>query len=160
MKTIQEQIEALTQELRPKLPDNTEFYYFDGEVIDREMSGFLPISQRRWYVSLFASTNKAEVEDYADCYRRLKLYQLLGEKAAKEYPVEWVNDPKVKYATDLIASQFADGCIELNESGDYRHCVLGGVWFAREEDRLKALEICGIDRAFQERCAKHKLGGA
>ncbi len=39
-------------------------------------------------------------------------------------------------------------------------CVLGGVWFAREEDRLEALELAGIDKVFQERCAKHGLGGA
>lgn len=159
MSSIEKQIEALTQELRPKLPDNTEFYYFDGEVIDREMSGFLPISQRRWYVSLFASTNKAEVEDYADCYRRLKLYQLLGEKAEKSLP-----GMRKKYATDFGA--YIDLELAKKHQGqilvwpNQKKCFLGGVTFSMEEDRLKALEICGIDRAFQERCAKHKLGGA
>lgn len=158
---IPDQIEALTQELRPKLPDNTEFYYFDGEVIDREMSGFLPVSQRRWYVALFASTNKAEVEEYADCYRRLKLYQLLSKKAEKEFPLDWrlsINKQE-KTGTDF------EGCAQVELTGkistySVRITVLGGVWFSREEDRLEALKICGITRELQEKCSKYGLGGA
>jgi hypothetical protein len=37
-------------------------------------------------------------------------------------------------------------------------CVLGGVWFAREEDRLEALKICGITKELQEKCSKYGLG--
>jgi hypothetical protein len=157
---IPDQIEALTQELRPKLPDNTEFYYFDGEVIDREMSGFLPVSQRRWYVALFASTNKAEVEEYADCYRRLKLYQLLGDKKKKEFPLH----PLIAmHGTDFTSDDFEEQVLEpghVIKFQPWQGCVLGGVWFSREEDRLAALKICGIDAEFQKRCAKYGLGGA
>lgn len=156
--SIKEQIEALTQELRPKLPDNTEFYYFDGEVIDREMSGFLPVSQRRWYVALFASTNKAEVEEYADCYRRLKLYQLLGKKAEKEFPLDWGTQATIKHGFDATLSW--DGQDGIVYSHSRKQCCLGGVYFSRLQDLREALKICGIDAEFQERCAKYGLGGA
>lgn len=165
MKTppIQEQIEALTQELRP-YPNNSPFYFVDhdGEVKEywNPDEDFEDVAWMRdyWNFSLFASTNKAEVEEYADCYHRLKLYQLLGKKAEKVFPLVWNADPFNRvwnYGTDFSVDD-SEGQMKLH----FRCCVFGGVWFAREEDRLEALKICGIDAEFQKRCAKYGLGGA
>lgn len=96
MKSIEEQIEALTQELRP-YPKGEEWYSFIPSLDPFINSGVIThslLAQKStpehhrlyWILSEKASTNKAEVEDYADCYRRLKLYQLLGKKAEKEFP--------------------------------------------------------------------------
>ncbi len=174
--TIQEQIEALTQELRPypkeiKLKTNSSgdlipiaataspFWYIEhGEVWRGDFFGTKE-DKLHWLYSPFASTNKAEVEEYADCYRRLKLYQLLGKKAEKEFPfisgrelygtdfVQWHDDPK-------SLSGYKIGYLDM------KRCVLGGVWFSREEDRLEALKICGITKEFQEKMSKYGLGGA
>lgn len=164
MKSIQEQIEALTQELRP-YPKDKLFYYFDEiteEIIEiKAFDSYVNDKHTHfrtlWHRSLFASTNKAEVEEYADCYRRLKLYQLLGKKAEKEFPVEWLDmeSPK-KYATDFYRNTY-DGGIYTTY---VKSCVLGSVWFSREEDRLEALKICGITKELQEKCSKYGLGGA
>lgn len=162
--TIQEQIEALTQELRP-YPGHDDFYTYDPEfntIISFKKAGSddSPGDARaNWYRALFASTNKAEVEEYADCYRRLKLYQLLGKKAEKEFPLDW--KPLIgkdgSYGTDFNYSMHVTGMVFKRCS---KVCVLGGVWFAREEDRLEALKICGITKELQEKCSKYGLGGA
>jgi hypothetical protein len=169
MGTIENQIEALTQELRP-YPTGQEWYSFNPSLDPREVSGVFThtlhlqkhvpqTNELLWLVADKASTNKSEVEDYADCYRRLKLYQLLGEKADK-----MMLGVRKKYATDFGAYQ--DDELAKKHSGQImvwpneNKCCLGGVRFSMEEDRLKALEICGIDKAFQERCAKFGLGGA
>lgn len=163
MKSIEEQIEALTQELRPYPEWERQFYAFDGDSIESsEECGDEDILIKVWQQALYASTNKAEVEEYADCYRRLKLYQLLGKKAEKEFPLFWsdvIHYKAVKFGTDFTEEphhETGQVCIGAR----YRPCVLGGVWFSREEDRLEALKICGIDKSFQERCAKYGLGGA
>lgn len=52
------------------------------------------------------------------------------------------------------------GMIQLTYEEHCRSCVLGGVWFAREEDRLAALKICGITKEMQEKMSKYGLGGA
>lgn len=165
MKSIEEQIEALTQELRP-YPGHDDFYTYDPEfntIISFKKAGSddSPGDARaNWYRALFASTNKADVEEYADCYRRLKLYQLLGKKAEKEFPLDWRDLTQCKYATDFV------GCAQEHlETGlitcfRERITVLGGVWFSREQDRIEALRICGIDRSFQEKCSNYNLGGA
>lgn len=62
---------------------------------------------------------------------------------------------KAKLGTDFGTNKSAQ---VGTRSGHF--CCLGGVWFVREEDRLEALKICGIDKAFQEKCAKYGLGGA
>lgn len=161
--SIQEQIEALTQELDTTKRNGTEWvWYFDGELIrqaypwnDKDYAKSITL------YSLIHSTNKAEVEEYADCYRRLKLYQLLGKKAEREFPIDWSNWDQVKYSTWFFTD---DTSQEEDEQGiqesNIRYACLGSVWFAREEDRLEALRICGIDAEFQKRCAKYGLGGA
>ena len=146
---IQEQIEALVQELRPHIGRYFFFNPFNG-LIEESSTQWTSIS-----LNVFASTDKAEVEDYADCYRRLKLYQLLGKKAEKEFPIDWTNTTQEKLGTDFGTNKSAQ---VGTRSGHF--CCLGGVWFVREEDRLEALKICGIDETFQEKCAKFGLGGA
>lgn len=153
MKSIQEQIEALTQELRP-YPEGQKFYTFDEFDPESDLVALhLPEEKWRehnttaWKYSLYASTNKAEVEEYADCYRRLKLYQLLGKKAEKEFPF-------------VSGNKFGFNMVGYCERFDYFGCIFGGVWFSREKDRLEALKICGITKEFQEKCAKYGLGGA
>lgn len=158
VKSIQEQIEALIQELRP-YPEGP-FYYFDGHGIRQTypyLASDVSFYKVAWAQALFASVSIKEVEEYADCYRRLKLYQLLGKKAEKEFSVEWLDmeSPK-KYATDFYRNTY-DGGIYTTY---VKSCVLGSVWFSREEDRLEALKLAGITREFQERCAKYGLGGA
>lgn len=151
MKSIQEQIEALTQELyKSDYPVNCHVIHcFNGyEVIT------LGIGAETFQYGIYQSTNKAEVEEYADCYRRLKLYQLLGKKSLMSGVLQHGD----LYGTDFVACANNDPTGRI--VGRWRICVLGGVWFAREEDRLNALKICGIDKAFQERCAKYGLGGA
>lgn len=166
MSSIQEQIEALTQELRP-YPNGIFFILTaSGEIAQFDFSGgattdvVINSLKEIWINSPFASTNKAEVEEYADCYRRLKLYQLLGKKAEKEFPIDW----NKKLTSKDICPSGTDFTSDENDSGlvgsDVKCCVLGGVWFAREEDRLEALKICGIDAEFQKKCAKFGLGGA
>jgi hypothetical protein len=160
MKSIQEQIEALTQELRPWVgeKDNVHYFYFD-EISLTVMNHWDTLL---WYAVPFASYDKAEVEEYADCYRRLKLYQLLGKKAEKEFPLFWsdvTHYKAFKVGTDFTKEPYhKTGQVSIGAR--YRPCVFGGVWFSREEDRLEALKICEIDRAFQEKCAKYGLGGA
>ena len=67
--TIQEQIEALTQELRP-FPANNDFWYFDPIVGVCDTKDLSTIERLlMWKYALKASMNKAEVEEYADCYR-------------------------------------------------------------------------------------------
>ena len=174
MKSIQDQIQELTEELRP-YPKGREWYSFNPSLDPWEVSGIFThnlIAQKSnpqehellWELADKASTNKEEVADYADCYRRLKLYRLIGEKKKQEVPFTFDSRTPEKYGTDF--GQFDH---IYNEVEGYHGqvtaiidppCVLGGVWFSREEDRLEALKICGIDKAFQERCAKHKLGGA
>lgn len=157
--TIQEQIEALTQELRPYPDFRTDKYWtFNGDIVIQISQS--PMTNEWVWDNQFCSTNKAEVEEYADCYRRLKLYQLLGKKAEKDFPLNWRDRTQCKYATDFV------GCAQEHlETGlitcfRERITVLGGVWFANESDRLHALSVCGIDRSFQEKCAKFGLGGA
>lgn len=159
MKSIQEQIEALTQELRPYPPEGT-VWLFENEWVTP--LSFISISEehkRIWRNAPYASTNKAEVEEYADCYRRLKLYWLMGEKAEKLLP----NMAK-KYATDFGA--YMDVELSKKHQGQIRvwpnenKCCFGGVRFAMEEDRLEALKICGITKELQEKCSKYGLGGA
>jgi len=157
MDSIQSKIEALTQELRPY---KGRYFFFNplNGLIEETSTQWTPIS-----LNVFASTNKAEVEEYADCYKRLKLYQLLGKKAEKKFPPDWNDLSQYKYGTDFVLLVQTEDVI--SETGqvsfeDRRICVLSGVWFSREEDRLEALKICGIDKAFQEKCAKYGLGGA
>jgi len=168
MKSIEEQIEALTQELRPYPETRAEwFWYFstsdDESFVDSCLEDESEYARRVWRDSEFCSFNKAEVEEYADCYRRLRLYQLIGEKKKKEFSLNRVADSPI-YGTDFlyyidlgVADRFSGRVTTPNWK---RHCVLGGVWFAREEDRLEALKICGIDAEFQKKCAKYGLGGA
>lgn len=160
MQTIEEQIEALTQELRPYPEFGQIIWTFDGIFIDSFEYQSARYDVERFDKSLKASTNKAEVEEYADCYKRLKLYQLIGEKKAKEFPIDW-NKKLTSADTCPSGTDFTN---DENDAGlvgdDVKCCALGGVWFSREEDRLEALKICGIDKAFQEKCAKHGLGGA
>ena len=163
MKPIEEQIETIIEELRPVPLDDFWYIDYDGYIC---ASGGLDhkLNAHAWLHSLYSSTNKTEVEEYADCYRRLKLYQLLGKKAEKEFPFTFDICTPEKYGTD-----FGQFDLIHNDLEDYLGqaaciigppCVLGGVWFAREEDRLEAVKICGIDAEFQKRCAKHRLGGA
>lgn len=173
MSSIEKQIEALTQELRP-YPAGEEWYSFSPALDPFINSGVIThnlIAQKSapehhrlyWILSEKSSTDKAEVEEYADCYKRLKLYQLIGKKKEKEFPLKWEEDfdlgdygkdyPK---GTDFIREPNCNGLIE----SDVKACVLGGVWFSREEDRLEALKICQIDKSFQEKCTKFGLGGA
>jgi len=161
---IQEQIASLTQELRPYPETRAEwFWYFstsdDESFVDSCLEDESEYARRVWRDSEFCSFNKAEVEEYADCYRRLKLYQLLGKKAEKDFPLNWRDRTQCKYATSFV------GCAQEHlETGlitcfRERITVLGGVWFANESDRLHALSVCGIDRSFQEKCARFGLGG-
>lgn len=163
VKSIEEQIEALTQELRPRYSGET-FYWFDVATLtvridNKPYPEYDSQSRAKWKEFNFASTNKAEVEEYADCYRRLKLYWLMGEKAEKLLP----NMAK-KYATDFGA--YMDVELSKKHQGQIRvwpnenKCCFGGVRFAMEEDRLEALKICGITKEFQEKCSKYGLGGA
>lgn len=172
MKSIEEQIEALTQELRPYPEWERQFYAFDGDSIESsEECGDEDILIKVWQQALYASTNKAEVEEYADCYRRLKLYQLLGKKAEKEFPLKMFYSEEYdrkRYDSGLCFAELYYGTdfgyVGSGTQGQKRHgvraCVLGGVWFSREEDRLESLKICGITKEFQEKCAKYGLGGA
>ena len=160
MDSIQSKIEALTQELKP-YPKGEVFYTFDPQSRETIMQhglhaqSLVPQTHRiYWDFAVFASTNKAEVEEYADCYKRLKLYQLLGKQKEKEYPITWAM-PTEKYATDFESGLSTGRVQQYNK----RVVVLGGVWFSREEDRLEALKICGIDAEFQKRCSKYGLGG-
>lgn len=161
---IQEQIEALTQELRPPFPEET-FYYFDTATMQvgielKKYPEYDSPARVKWREFNFTSTNEAEVEEYADCYRRLKLYQLLGKKSMKSDP-EAIEKKHLWtfYGTDFYRTLDDQGCIY--STPQYRKkLVLGGVWFAREEDRLNALKICGITKEMQEKCAKYGLGGA
>jgi hypothetical protein len=162
---IQEQIEVLTQELRPCNPYK-DFWFFNGTVVQRWSGEKEPSEDEKeesnyiWRDTHFASTDKAEVEEYADCYHRLKLYQLLGKKAEKESPIDWANKTHSYIGTDFTQSTIGDVYSTALASESQRYCVLGGVWFSREEDRLEALKQAGIDEAFQEKCAKYGLGGA
>ena len=154
----EEQIKALTQELRPYTSET--IYYF-GIVSQGVQAANVP--EETWpalnSIALYYSTNKAEVEEYADCYYRLKLYQLLGKKAEKLLP----NMAK-KYATDFGA--YMDVELSKKHQGQIRvwpnenKCCFGGVRFAMEEDRLEALKVCGITKELQEKCSKYGLGGA
>ena len=158
MNSIQEQIEALTQELcKSEFPINCHTLYCFNGIDDVYMVG---IGVESFRMGTYSSTNKAEVEEYADCYRRLKLYQLLGKKAEKEYPLCYAIERRwgIQRFGTSFTSDFPNG--QIITAGELSPCVLGRVWFAREEDRLNALKICGIDKAFQERCAKYGLGGA
>jgi hypothetical protein len=162
MKSIEEQIEALTQELRPCDPYK-DFWFFNGTIVQRWSGEMEPSEDEKeesnyiWRDTHFASTNKAEVAEYADCYKRLKLYQLLAQKAALKYPIDWSNDTVDKYGTDFTMGVTEEDGLIIDVT---RMCVLGGVWFSREEDRLEALKICQIDKSFQEKCAKYGIGGA
>lgn len=80
--TIENQIEQLTQELRP-YPKGI-FYSFDGISIKETSFTGTIFDKQEFKYSIYHATNKAEVEEYADCYKRLKLYQLLGKKALLE----------------------------------------------------------------------------
>jgi hypothetical protein len=161
---IQDQIESLTQELNP-MPKNA-FYCIasDGEIYIRGQHPYIAL----WASPLFSSEKKSEVEDYIDCARRLRLYQLLGKKAEKDFPINWLTGGSNKYGTDFkplersgtTRDSFFASPRGIVETVLQKPCVLGGVWFSREEDRVAALEHCGIDQAFQERCAKYGLGGA
>lgn len=169
MNTIESQIEALTQELRP-YPKGQIFHYFissENYIGTYKLPVAAPDTYESplWYYADKTSTNKVEVEEYADCYRRLKLYQLLGKKAEKEFPIDWSDTEEHKFGTDWIMSLAVAEKIQMNHLNGsvrppYRRVVLGGVWFKREIDRLEALKICGIDAEFQKRCAKYGLGGA
>lgn len=162
MKSIAEQIEALTQELRPWVgeKDNVHYFYFD----ETSLTVMAHWDTLLWYAVPFASYDKAEVEEYADCYRRLKLYQLLGKKAEKEFPIDWNNNFYVIKGTDFHSYFDEELAVKnfglLTSTVCKRSCILGSVWFSREEDRLEALKICGITKEFQEKCTKYGLGGA
>lgn len=165
MNTIESQIEALTQELRPypkfenTPPESMQIWTFNGDLVTRISES--PMTNEWAWIHQFASTNKAEVEEYADCYKRLKLYQLIGKKAEKEFPLTREGEITLKklHGTDFIGAIYPEGAV-ITRRRINRPCVLGGVWFSREEDRLEALKICKIDKAFQEKCSKFGLGGA
>lgn len=168
MDEILQQIKLLTRELRPIYNGET-FYWFDPATLNVRVDNkpypeYDRQSRDKWNEFNFASTNKAEVEEYADCYRRLKLYQLLGKKAQREHPLV-NNDTKVRgwslvsYGTDFSTDN-VKGMGKVTSSHKFKRCVLGGVWFAREEDRLEALKICGITKEMQEKMSKYGLGGA
>lgn len=163
MKSIEQQIQELTEELRPvpRKKGKAIFWYYDPIIGVDQIVESKDYQPQMWLNALFASTNKAEVEDYADCYRRLRLYQLLGEKAAKEYPLVREGEITLNklHGTDFIGAIYPNGAL-VTRRKHHRPCVLGGVWFAREEDRLKAIEICGIDRVMQEKMARFGIGGA
>lgn len=165
MNTIESQIEALTQELSPRY-NGESFYWFDPATLSVRVDNkpypeYDSQSRTKWKEFNFASTNKEEVEEYADCYKRLKLYQLIGEKTEKEFPIDWSNWDQIKYSTWFFIDDTAQEEDEQGiQSSNIRYACLAGVWFARNEDRLEALKICGIDKAFQEKCAKYGLGGA
>lgn len=165
MKSIQEQIEALTQELRPypkfenTPPESMQIWTFNGDLVTRISES--PMTNEWAWRYQFSSTNKAEVEEYADCYRRLRLYQLIGEKKKKEFPLDFENADMIPLkGTDFGSGSGVDGYIEYTKYYKPTPCVLGGVWFVREEDRLEALKICGITKELQEKCSKYGLGGA
>lgn len=176
--SIQEQIEALTQELRPYPTEiDSYFYAFAPDEMDGILSVFTcvvndhPVTKQIWLDAHYASTNKAEVEEYADCYKRLKLYQLLGKKAEKEFPLKMFyaeESDRKKYDSGLCFAELYYGTdfgyVGSGTKGQKRHgvraCVLGGAWFSREEDRLEALKICGITKEMQEKMSKYGLGGA
>ena len=160
--SIQEQIKALTQELRPRYNGET-FYWFDTATLSVRVDNkpypeYDSQSRTKWNEFNFASTIKAEVEEYADCYRRLRLYQLLAQKAALKYPIDWSVQSTIKHGFDATLSW--DGQDGIVYAHSRKQCCLGGVYFSRLQDLREALKICGIDRAFQEKCAKYGLGGA
>lgn len=115
----------------------------------------------KWFNALYRSYDQKEVEEYAHCYLTLNLYQLIAKKKAKEFPLYREGEITLNklHGTDFIGAIYPEGAIITRRKIE-KPCVLGGVWFAREEDRLEALEICGIDAEFQKRCAKYGLGGA
>lgn len=157
MKSIEEQIEALTQELHPQAFD------FDKGVKEEtrmKLSRLAFDSAIRCLANYSGFTNEEEEDGYADCYKRLRLYQLLGKEAEKEFPIDWAILSNSYIGTDF--TQSTDGAVYSTalSTESQKYCVLGGVWFSREEDRLEALKICGIDRSFQEKCSRYGLGGA
>lgn len=161
--SIEQQIEALTQELRPAV--DASFFYIDeyGDVRNANQ-GWLRKEEflRLWNNAVFASTNKAEVEEYADCYRGLKLYGLMAVRDNLKYPTEKLYNLCL-VGTDFEATE--SGMVQQidileGESVPRRRCVLWSTWFKSNKDRLKALTACGIDADFQKRCAKYGLGGA
>ena len=164
MNTIESQIEALTQELRPypkfenTPPESMQIWTFNGDLVTRISES--PMTNEWAWIHQFSSTNKAEVEEYADCYKRLKLYQLLGKKAEKEFPLAWTEGKHLKYGTDFERENVLEVINKGRIESFHKACVIGGVWFSREEDRLEALKICGITKEFQEKCAKYGIGGA
>jgi len=85
----------------------------------------------------------------------LDLYQLLGKKAEREHPLDFENADFIPLkGTDFGRGAGIDGYIEYTKYYKPVPCVLAGVWFSREKDRLEALKICGITKEFQEKCAK------
>lgn len=175
MDEILQQIKLLTRELRPIYNGET-FYWFDPATLNVRVDNkpypeYDRQSRDKWNEFNFASTNKAEVEEYADCYKRLKLYQLLGKKAEVEFPLKMFyaeESDRKKYDSGLCFAELYYGTdfgyVGSGTKGQKRHgvraCVLGGVWFSREEDRLEALKICGITKEMQEKMSKYGLGGA
>lgn len=97
-----------------------------------------------------------EYHEFVYCSMILDLYQLLGKKS-------WigVGDFDRKFGTDFLncgGSNSKTGLVTWFKSNGM--LCFGGVWFAKESDRLHALSLCGIDKSFQEKCAKLGLGGA
>jgi hypothetical protein len=69
-----------------------------------------------------------------------------------------MNFLKKSHGTDFIGALYPRGGITTRRK-EMRPCSLAGVWFSREEDRLHALDVCGIDEEFQRMCTKFKIGG-
>lgn len=156
--------ERLRQELAEQipLPEGTkDGWIFDGFRVTL-IQPWLRRDIDKWYTALFRSYDQKEVMEYSACFKTLKLYELLGRKAERNFPLMWsdvIHHKAYKVGTDFLQEPFHEtGQVESGEK--YHPCVLGGVWFARDADRLEALKICGIDRDFQKKCATLRLGGA
>ena len=155
------QIGSLTVELEG-YPDGCtkDGFIFNGSHV-QVIQPWLRRDIDKWFNALYRSYEKAEVDEYADCFLRLKLYCLIARKKAKEFPLFREGEITLNklHGTDFIGAIYPEGAVITRRKIE-KPCVLGGVWFAHEEDRLEAIKICGIDQSFQKKCAKYGLGGA
>lgn len=121
--------------------------------------------------SLVAAYNViANVRKYSDkdrsefisCALTIELYQSIGKKVLLQYP-SYSHGPFVvgsifnhMWGVDFHDSMGYNGLVPVS----YNSCLLGGVRFARKDDCIRAVALCGIDKEFQMACSKYGLGGA
>jgi hypothetical protein len=169
---IKEHIDELLKELRPDPPrvkfhpgktkviemdeSKSEFWYFENGIVYPGRFFGTDEDIRKWRHSLYASTDRHAVINYAFYFQTLRLYQLLAQKNRKG-PIETYN---YMYGTDFFqepTDTWTAAHIERNKGQTMfrkamRQCVLGNAWFADEHKRLEALKICKIDATFQKEC--------